>query len=131
MEGAGNHPSEVVVVRGKEDGEEGVCGIKLGRGCVVWHVGDEEGGDGVKEVGEGPGPGCVASIAVLARLAGSSLAQSALPAVPREVQRPGIPGDGIGQPAEDAPGKGGLNAGVSIQWDPSGHGVEEVARAGV
>ena len=92
-------------------------------------MGGEEVGDGVKEVREGPGPGCVASMAVLARLAGSSLAQSALPADPREVQRPGIPGDC--QPAEDAPGTGGLHAGVSIQWDPSGHDMEEVARGGV
>ena len=107
----------------------GISGIELGRGGVVWHVGGEEVGDGVEKVGEGPGPGSVASMAVLAGLAGSSLVQSALLAVSWKVQRPGILGDG--QPAEDAPGKGGLHAGVSILGLPSGNGVEEVARAGV
>ena len=39
-------------MRGEEDGEEGIGGIELGRGGVVWHLGGEEAGDGVEEVGE-------------------------------------------------------------------------------
>ena len=52
-------------MRGEEDGEESIGGVELGRDGVVWHVGGEEAGDRVEDVGEGPGPAGVDSMAVL------------------------------------------------------------------
>ena len=55
---------------------------------MVGHVGGEEGGDGVEDVGQSSGLGGVPSPAVLTGFAGPILAQLALPAIPRKVRGP-------------------------------------------
>ena len=83
MIGTREHACHVVVVGAEEYCEEGVGRVALGEGSFVGQVGGEEGGDGVKDVGQCPGLGGVACPAVLAGYAGRILAQPTLPDIPR------------------------------------------------
>ena len=94
----------MVVVGAEEYCEEGVGRVELGEGGFVGHVGGEEGGDGVEDVGQSPGLGGVPCPAVLAGFAGPILAQLALPTVPWEIRGAAVCWNG--EPAEDALSQG-------------------------
>ena len=76
---------------------------------VIWDVGGEEGGDGGEEMMEEPGAAGIASPARGAGSAGPWLALAAQPAVPGQVQGPGIHRDG--EPPQDGLVQGFLLSG--------------------